>query len=66
MPKVIFLLPHAALRLFMSLDDAMSRLLRELTERIVKEQDPEKLRELVFGINRLLDAIETQLAKIEE
>jgi hypothetical protein len=46
-------------------DDAMSRLLRELKERVVKEQDPKKLHALVLGINRLLDAIETQLAKVE-
>jgi hypothetical protein len=49
----------------MTLDDAVSRLLRKLTERIAKERDPEKLQELVLGINRLLDAVEAQLAKIE-
>jgi CHAD domain-containing protein len=49
----------------MSLDDAISRLLRELTGRVAKEQDTEKLHDLVLGINRLLDAMETQLAKVE-
>jgi len=48
------------------LRDAISRFLRELTKRIAKERDPEKLRELVVGINLLLDAIEAALAKIEE
>lgn len=42
----------------MSLDDAMSRLLREFTERIAKERDPEKLQELVSEVNRLLDEFE--------
>ena len=44
----------------------ISLLLRELKERIAKERNPEKLQELVLGINRLLDAIEAQLAKVEE
>lgn len=49
----------------MSADDAISHLLRELTERIARERDPEKLGELVEGINHLLDALEAQLAKVE-
>jgi hypothetical protein len=49
----------------MSLDTAMSRILRELTERVAKEHDLEKLRELVGEINRLLDAIEEQIATLE-
>jgi hypothetical protein len=49
----------------MSLDAVTSRLLRELTERIAREHDLEKLRELVVEINRLLDAIEEQIATLE-
>ena len=41
----------------MPLDDARSRALRKLTELAAKEQNPEKLRQLVLGINNLLDVI---------
>lgn len=49
----------------MSVDAVISRLLRELTELVAKEHDPEKLRELVVGMNRVLDAIEEQIATLE-
>lgn len=45
----------------MPFDDA----LRELTESAAKEHDPEQLREFVHAINRLLDVVERQLAKLE-
>jgi hypothetical protein len=40
------------------------RTLRDLTEQISGESDPEKLGELVMGINRLLNVIEEQVAKL--
>lgn len=43
----------------------MSQTLRELTEQAAKEQDPERLRQLVLGINTLLDIIERRVAEIE-
>ena len=49
----------------MPLDDARSRALRKLTELAAKEHNPEKLRQLVLGINNLLDVIEGRLAKLE-
>jgi hypothetical protein len=49
----------------MALDDPMSRTLRELTEQAAKEQDPERLRQLVLGINTLLDIIERRVAEIQ-
>ena len=49
----------------MPLDDAMSRALRELTEQAAKEQDPGRLRQVVLGINTLLDIIERRVAEIE-
>jgi hypothetical protein len=49
----------------MPLDDPMSQPLRELTEQAAKEQDPERLRQLVLGINTLLDIIERRVAEIE-
>ena len=49
----------------MPLDNPMSRVLRELTEQSAKEQDPEKLRQLVLGINTLLDIIERRVAELE-
>lgn len=49
----------------MSSSEATSRLFRELTERIAREQDPEKLEEVVSEINRLLDAVEAQLTRLE-
>ena len=49
----------------MTLDDPMSRTLRELIEQAAKEQDPERLRQLVLGINTLLDIIERRVAAIE-
>ena len=49
----------------MSSSEATSRLFRELTERIAREQDPEKLEEMVSEINRLLDAVEAQLTRLE-
>jgi hypothetical protein len=42
-----------------------SRALHDLREQIAKENDPEKLRELVIAINVLLNMIEEQVAKIE-
>jgi hypothetical protein len=41
-----------------------SNALRDLREQIAKENDPEKLRELVLAINVLLNMIEEQVAKI--
>jgi hypothetical protein len=49
----------------MPLDDPMSRTLRELIEQATKEQDPERLRKLVLGVNTLLDIIERRVAEIE-
>jgi hypothetical protein len=49
----------------MALDDPMARTLRELTEQAAKEQDPERLRQLVLGINTLLDIIERRVAEIQ-
>jgi hypothetical protein len=49
----------------MPVDDATKRPLRELMEQIAREHDPEMLHELVLAVNRLLDAIEAQLAKVE-
>jgi hypothetical protein len=42
-----------------------SKALRDLREQIAKENDPEKLRELVVAIDVLLNMIEEQVAKIE-
>ncbi len=42
-----------------------SEALRDLREQIVKESDPEKLRELVINIDVLLNLIEDQVAKLE-
>jgi hypothetical protein len=47
------------------IQSAMSRALRELAELAAMEQDPQKLRELVSGINGLLDVVEKQLARLE-
>ena len=43
----------------------MFRALRELTEQAAKEQDPERLCQLVLGITTLLDIIERRVAEIE-
>jgi hypothetical protein len=50
----------------MSLDDDAIGLLRQLMDRVDKEHDPAKLRELILAVNRLLDALEAQIAKLEE
>ena len=50
---------------FMSSSDATSRLFRELTERIARELDPEKLEEMISEINHLLDVVEAQLTRLE-
>jgi hypothetical protein len=49
----------------MSLDEVTTGLLRELMERVSTEHDPERLQELILAVNRLLDAIEAQIAKLE-
>ena len=49
----------------MPLDNPMSRTLRELTAQAAKEQDSERLRQLVLGINTLLDIIERRVGEIE-
>jgi len=49
----------------MPLDDPMSRTVRELIEQDAKEQDPQRLRQLVLGINTLLDVIERRVAEIK-
>jgi len=46
-------------------DEVGSAALRALREQIVKETEPEKLRELVININALLSLIEDQVAKLE-
>jgi len=48
------------------LDHPMSRNLRELIEQAAREQDLERLCQLVSGINTLLDIIEKRVAEIEE
>ncbi len=48
----------------MPLNHEMLRLFRGLAGRIAMERD--QMCELVAGINRLLDAVETQLARTEE
>jgi hypothetical protein len=45
--------------------DLGSRALRDLMEQIVREDDPENLRQLVMNINVLLNLIEEQLAMLE-
>jgi hypothetical protein len=50
----------------MPLDEATSRSLRALAEEAAKQQDPEKLRELILAINSLLDVLERQVAKLKE
>jgi hypothetical protein len=49
----------------MSLNDAMSRAVRELTDLVTEEQDIEQLRELVLAINALLSVIAKQREKLE-
>ena len=46
-------------------DHPMSRNLRELIEQAGEEQDPERLCQLVLGINTLLDILEKRVAEIE-
>jgi len=46
-------------------DDSMSRNLQKLIQQAAKEQDPERLCQLVLGINTLLDTIEKRVAEIE-
>ncbi len=46
-------------------DDSMSRNLQKLIQQAAKEQDPERLCQLVLGINTLLDTIEKRIAEIE-
>ena len=49
----------------MSPHDVVSGALQELREYAARQQDSEKLRELVIEINGVLDVIEVQLAKLE-
>jgi hypothetical protein len=49
----------------MPLDHPMSRNLRELIEQAALEQEPERLCQLLSGINTLLDIIEKRVAEIE-
>ena len=42
-----------------------SAALRDLREQIARENDPERLRELVLNINVLLNMIEDQVARLE-
>jgi len=49
----------------MSLNESMSRVVRDLTQQVAKEENTEQLRELVLAINSLLTAIERQRAKLE-
>jgi hypothetical protein len=42
-----------------------SAALRDLREQIARENDPERLRELVLNINVLLNMIEDQVAHLE-
>jgi hypothetical protein len=49
----------------MSLDDATIGLLRQLMERIEQEREAETLHELILAMNRLLNAVEAQIVKLE-
>jgi hypothetical protein len=49
----------------MALNEAMSRPVRELIDRVTEEVDTEQLRELILAINVLLDAIQNQREKLE-
>jgi hypothetical protein len=49
----------------MTLHDTMSTALRQVAEQVAKEQDPEKLRQFILGINVLLDAVEKRVAELE-
>lgn len=49
----------------MSLDAATIVLLGRLMECIEKKHDVEKLHDLILAVNRLLDAVEAQIAKLE-
>jgi hypothetical protein len=42
-----------------------SAALRDLREQISRENDPERLRELVLNINMLLNMIEDRVARLE-
>ena len=46
-------------------DEVVSKSLRELAREIAEADDPAKLRQLVVEINKLLDAIEDQAARLE-
>jgi hypothetical protein len=48
----------------MTAHDAISRNLRALEEEAAKEENPEKLRELILAVNHLLDVLERQVAKL--
>jgi len=48
-----------------ALNEAMSRAVRELIERVTEEVDTDQLRELILAINVLLDAIQKQRLKLE-
>jgi hypothetical protein len=45
--------------------ETLSKALHDLKGLIAKEQDPQNLRELVAEINKLLDMIEMQVARLE-
>jgi hypothetical protein len=49
----------------MPLNELMARPIYELIDRISEEQDTDQLRELVLAINAVLNAIESQRARLE-
>jgi hypothetical protein len=49
----------------MAPQDSMSDALRQLKRQASKEQDPDRLGELVAQINELLDIIEGRLAELQ-
>lgn len=49
----------------MQFNDDLSRTFSAMIERAATERDPEQLRQLVLGVNVLLDAIEKRLSELE-
>ena len=49
----------------MVLNKIMSRALGELIEQATKEEDPDNLRQLILGLNSVLEVIEKRIAELE-
>ena len=49
----------------MVLNEAMSRALRELADQSAKEEDSDTLRQLILGLNSVLDVIEKRITELE-